>query len=151
MGDGPLLFRVAPQCESDGAAAEHLILRLAGEDVLKFDIVKQCLRFGDKIVDYLTTATAASDDDLLGCLIGLLRFGDDKWNLAFFLLRTSGSRSLQRRRLGRRGAFCIDQSRLIFRIGFGRRAPSADQRYQYEQGQPGRAYYRCLHAEDSTH
>jgi hypothetical protein len=56
---------------------------------LKFDIVEHCLCFGDEIVDYLTAATAASDDDLIGCLNRLLRFGDCKWNLAFFLLRTS--------------------------------------------------------------
>ena len=49
----------------------------------------------------------ALDDDLLGSLIGLLRLGNGKGNLAFFLLRTffrGGSRFLDRRcRLGRRG------------------------------------------------
>ena len=87
MGDGPLLLRFAPQRKGDGASAEHLILPFSGEDVLELDVTEQCLRFGDEIVDRLMTATAALDDDLLGSLIGLLRLGNGKWNLAFFLLR----------------------------------------------------------------
>jgi len=58
--DEPLLLRFAPQRKGDGAPAEHLILRVSSEDVLELDVTEKCLRFGDEIVDRLTTFTLPS-------------------------------------------------------------------------------------------
>src|SRR6185312_15991924 len=105
------------------ASAEHLILPFSREDVLKLDVTQKCLRFGNETVDHVITVTAALDDDLLGSLLGLLRLGNGKWNLAFFLLRTffrDGSRFL-----GCRSRLCIDQRGLNFLSGTASRRTSS--------------------------
>src|SRR6185369_13397669 len=101
-------------------------------------------------VDHVITVTAALDDDLLGSLLGLLRLGNGKWNLAFFLLRAlfrDGSRFL-----GCRGRLCIDQRGLNFLgASASRRTSSKKQGCQDEQSQRSRVSGRCVHAADSTH
>jgi hypothetical protein len=132
VGDRPRLLRFAPQRKGDRASAEHLILPFSSEDVLELDVTEKYLCFGNETADRLMTVTAALDDDLVGSLLGLLRLGNGKWNLAFFLLRTSsrdGSRFL-----GWRGTLCIDQRGLNFISGTAsRRTSSNDQGCQYEQ------------------
>jgi hypothetical protein len=85
----------------------------------------------------------------------VLRFGDRKGNLAFFLLRTSahswfagGSR---RRLAAGSGMLRIDQGRLNFVSGAPRRrASNKEQGRQCEQSQRGRVSGRCVHPPDST-
>jgi hypothetical protein len=86
VGDRPLLRRFAPERKRDRPSAEHLTFPFSGEDVLELDITEKRLRFGDTVVDRLMTVTGAVNDDLVGNLLGLLRLGNSKWNLAFFLL-----------------------------------------------------------------
>jgi hypothetical protein len=87
MGDRPLLRLFAPERKGDRPAAEHLILPFASEDVLELDITEKGLRFGDTVVDRFMAVTGAVNDDLLGrSLLGLLRLGNSKGNLALFLL-----------------------------------------------------------------
>ena len=124
MRDGPLLLRFAPQRKGDGAPAEHLILPFASEDVLELDVTEKCLRFGDEIVDRLTTVTAALSENRLldrGC------------------------------RLAWSGMLCIDQRRPHFISGAaGYRMSSKEQGRQYEHNQRSPVSGRCVHATDST-
>jgi hypothetical protein len=90
VDDGPVLLRLAPQRKGDRPPTEHLIPPFASEDVLELDVTQTYLRFGNEIVDRLITIAATVDDDLPGCLVGVLRLrlGDGEWNLALLLLRT---------------------------------------------------------------
>jgi hypothetical protein len=149
LRDGPLLLRFAPQRKGDGAPAEHLVLPFCRKDVLELDITEKCLRFGDELADHLTTVPAPFDDGLLGSLIVLLRSGNGKWHLAFFLLPTSvrdGSCLLDR------SCRLIGQRRLQFISGAAcHRTSSKEQGRQYEQNQRSRVSGSSVHATDSTH
>src|SRR6185503_3256956 len=122
--DGPLLLRFAPQREGDGATAEYLILPFSSEDVLELDVTEKCLRFGDEIVDRLTTVTAA---------------------LGGSCLRDRSCRFLWS------GMLFIDQRRPHLISGAaGHRMSSKDQGRQYEHNQRSPVSGRCVHPTDST-
>jgi hypothetical protein len=88
------------------------------------------------------------DDDLVWSLLGLLRLGNGKRNLAFHLLRTSFCAGSRFR--GWRGTLCINQRGLNFTSGASRRTSRNDQGCQYQQSQRNRTSGRCIHVTNST-
>src|SRR5262249_7491325 len=145
LGDGPLLRLFAPERKGDWTAAEHLTPALSGQDVLEFDVPKQRLGFGDKIVDSIMTAAGAANDDLRGTRLGFLGRGNGQWNLALFLLRTC-VRDRSCRLLGRRGLLRLDHRGLNFGGGPARcRTSGGSQEGHCEQGQRSRVSSECVH------
>jgi len=111
--------------------------------------VEQCLRFGTRTVITSRWLPLPRTTTSLGASLGCSEFGDGKWNLAFFLLRTSlrrGESSLHRRgRLGRAG--CVlhrSESAHFHKCAVCRRAPTTDQRISVRAGPARRAHCRYL-------